>query len=80
MWRDPEGFFFVAPIAEGYGIVIPCARIAAPYGRGTEAVTTAPTRNRLGAKRPTWVRIPPSPPIPQQGPCKGPFHLNFMAT
>ena len=31
--------------------------------RGTEAVTTAPTRNRLGALRPTWVRIPPSPPL-----------------
>ena len=30
--------------------------------RGTEAVTTAPTRNRLGSLRSTWVRIPPSPP------------------
>src|SRR5579872_3021197 len=37
-------------------------KIRVPW-RGTEAVTTAPTRNRLGAKRPTWVRIPPSPPI-----------------
>src|SRR5690606_15411981 len=34
--------------------------------RGTEAVITAPTRNRLGALRPTWVRIPPSPPLQQK--------------
>ncbi len=34
-----------------------------PERRGTEAVITAPTRNRLRALRPTWVRIPPSPPV-----------------
>src|SRR5215469_5934820 len=37
------------------------------FWRGTEAVTTAPTRNRLGALRSTWVRIPPSPPISSLG-------------
>ena len=42
--------------------------------RGTEAVITAPTRNRLGALCPTWVRIPPSPPYNEKAPPPaGPF-------
>ncbi len=41
--------------------------------RGTEAVITAPTRNRLGALCPTWVRIPPSPPYRPKAPLQAGF-------
>ena len=43
------------------------------HWRGTEAVTPAPTRNRLGALRPTRVRIPPSPPTKRTDPFGGLF-------
>ncbi len=46
---QPNPLFFAFPFGGGW--------------RGTEAVTTAPTRNRLEVESLTWVRIPPSPPL-----------------